>query len=263
MSKSSPAFAISAQREARERLLARQVALLQYLASRAAPRTDAASQVTDGPLQGFDAVRLDLVARLAAEKRIGKVQMLLPGTVHCLSHHAPSIIADFLTAVLPTRADRYSNAREFQSYVIARSIDLATMPKYVPDLCNCEFLIASCQHVSRHVSAAAGAPASVIGDECVEVRRRAEVRVYACTYDIRSLLSPSSSCPPVELPRRRAIVAVAYDGTVVRMFEIEPEVHRLLAEFDDWTPLEVPGAGDWLYSLCGTGLIEMRRCVSA
>jgi hypothetical protein len=196
---------------------------------------------------------------------MAKVALLLPATLHCLNHHAPQVIVQFLDEVPPTEIDRYTNASQFHDFLQSTVAVRSMAPDYILDLCNCEILLASHHHILRHHPLPSKVFPLNADFRACEFRTCEHVVLYRCRYDVRELLGSLSARPPAGLPVRDAVLAVTHDGQSPRLFEIADDVHSLLEPLRDWTKMDVddPSERRWIIHMCNAGLIEVRECASA
>src|SRR4051794_29296384 len=107
-----------------DRLLDRQISLLEYLTSSNAifgNRIDSALDLADD-LADWASSRalLDLEARFSYEKRMHKITAVFPRTFELLGEHRAEIVREFVRACPPTDIDRLDNARQFRAFLLAR-----------------------------------------------------------------------------------------------------------------------------------------------
>src|SRR5882757_7621840 len=125
-----------------ERLLQRQISLLEYLTSAGAIFGDGIDAPPVPDLHGFDLAPLRLEACFSHEKRMEKIIAAFPRTFELLGDHQAAVVRDFVAAYPSVDIRRIENARQFYDFVCARRETTPPQPPYLRDVASCEFAIA-------------------------------------------------------------------------------------------------------------------------
>jgi len=243
---------------ARERLLARQRAILIHLSD---PATYESTNTRRAEaLQGIDVERLKVLGRLILAKRISKIESLLPATCRCASAHVPALMKEFAVACPPHSLGRQDNALQFHDFVLAYE-GAPTPPNYLADLVRLEYLAATVTLAARDQP-----PRSPFADldstwTAFEVRMSPGLQLFETEFDLRAALGDS---PPPALERGRPRqIAIVHAATEVRVFSLEEEIVRLLFDVEEWSRIDArrqEGVRSVVESLAGRGLLEVRPC---
>lgn len=215
-------------------------------------------------MRGLDGQRLGLVGRLALAKRLAKIALVLPATVHCIHHHAPELITPFANQCLPTSASRYANAQQFHDYLHGLALREADAPAYLWDLAACEFLVATAGWEARQQPDVVVQALPVTQHDVFQIRTRPCLRLHDYTYDVRPLIENPQATPPMTLPRVRGTLAVVIHTQGPRLFGISEEVGELLRLLEPWTTFDTCSSAmfevlSWLHQ---HGFIEVELCAS-
>ena len=103
-----------------KRLLDRQVSLIHYLTSSGAIFGDAERRPADPVLRGIDKNLLGMEARFSFEKRIEKIDAVLPRTFDLLGAQRELLIREFVESYPPADIGRLENARQFCDFIRKR-----------------------------------------------------------------------------------------------------------------------------------------------
>jgi hypothetical protein len=248
-----------------ERLLDRQISLLNYLTSGAAIFGDKRRAALDPALQGLDVGLLRLEARFSYEKRMEKIVAVFPNTFELLGADQAAIVREFVRTCPPVDIGHLINARQFHDFLSARWRRRRPKPPHLPDVATCEL---ACATVGAAIEA--DVPDTTNGGKRVPkgaIRRRRGVVLLRCRHDVRPIFEGGSARAVAE--KRDTPLAVAMPpGAAGRpqVFELPAAIFDLIAALDDWsdpTALRVtPGLAervvDLLDELARHGLIEVR-----
>jgi hypothetical protein len=236
------------------RLLDRQLRLLEYLTSSGAIFGDRSATALDPALREMARNRLKLEARFSHEKRMQKIAAVFPRTIALLADTYAAIERDFVAGCPPHDISRIANARQFHDLLAARWTVTPARPAYLPDVAACEI---ACAEARVAADDSAAMPASVR----IGFRRRRDVILRRCAFDVRSVFENNAAVPAA----RQTCIAVAVDprSAEPRMLELAPEVFDLLAALDAWTDASAfeasPAAADLVAQLAEAGLVEARH----
>ena len=228
------------------RLLDRQRRLVELL-------TDPGAYGSDGKLPeelaGLDRRRLALVGQLSLGKRMDKIAAVLPVTFSVLGGTAGPWAEEFAAAFPPESAARYDNALQFHRFLRAGWERAAPEPPYLPDVARFELALARVKLFAGGAEASPGVP----GDGA-RARRRPEVEMVRCAFDIRPLFD--SSTPDAEPARRRIhlVITCPAPGAGPRVFEVDEQQFDLLGSLDHWRRVEEVAA---LHELARLGMVEL------
>ncbi|HEY7300660.1 MAG TPA: hypothetical protein VH684_22405 [Xanthobacteraceae bacterium] len=225
------------------RLLNRQVRLLEQLASPATIFGEEASEPADPVLQGIDHALLRLEARFCCNKRIEKVIAAFPRTCEIFGAAQGLILRGFVAANPQTDVSSLVNARQFYAFLLACWERDPPEPAYLSDVAACELAMVEARNFVEDRAAQSRKRRS--SGPKRDIRRRGSVVLLRCAHDIRSIIEEGVG--NVVPPRRDTLLvavlpAKPYD---VKIFEVARVVFDLLARLDDWTdPIALSGAGD-------------------
>jgi hypothetical protein len=242
-----------------DRLLDRQVSLLDYLSSAAALFGDQADAPVGAVLHGIDQGLLRLEARFACNRRIQKIIAVFRRTFEILGADQELVLRDFVEVSRPTTASTLTNARQFYEFLFARWQREPPKPAYLPDVASCELAMVE---VRNMVEDREKPPKKGKSDETKPIRRRRSVVPLRCAYDIRAIFELGSG--EVIPPKRDTSFVVTLPAGLrdVRIFEVAPVAFDLLARLDDWSDPRTLGAiGDLenlVSYLAAHELIEVR-----
>jgi hypothetical protein len=238
-------------------LLDRQRRLLEYLTSGGAIFRDRRVGALDPALQGMARDRLDLEARFSHEKRMEKIGAVFPRTIALLGDQYAAIVRAFADACPPHDLSRIANARQLQGFLATRWKKTPAQPPYLPDVAACELACAEARLAADDARADARASGKA------GIRRRRDVVLLRCAYDIRAVFASSGDgAAPIA---RETCLAVSPDAHSAepRMLELAPEVLELIAALDAWTDPtafeQTPGAHALIAKLAEAGLLEIRH----
>jgi hypothetical protein len=246
---------------AKNRLLDRQVSLLNYLTSGAAIFGDQREAPIDRALRGIDLGLLHLEAHFSYQKRMEKIVAIFPNTFELLGNERTRIVRAFVETCPPVDIGHLTNARQFHDFLVARWRRRAPKPPYLRDVAACEL---ACATVRAHVGDAG--PEKENGKRRKlhrAIRRGPGAVLLRCAYDVRSIFEagPGKAVPA----KRDTPLAVALPPGVnqPQVFELPVAVFDLLSALDHWTdPAALTGMTDLdllIRELADHGLLEVRR----
>src|SRR5262245_59134969 len=239
------------------RLLDRQLSLVEYLTSRSAIFGDEQRSSSPAAPAGLDLSLLVVEARFGYAKRMEKITAVLPKTFELLGACRDEIVRDFIASCPPATISRLDNARQFHGYLTERWRREAPEPPYLCDVAACELAYAA-------ADADLGEPAqrANAGPEHA-IRRSSSAILVRCAYDVRSVFEMGMD-KAVPTKRETLLVVALPAGAAAdpRIVEVPAAVFDLLAALDEWTePPALAGSADLqrlLADLVEHGLIEVR-----
>jgi hypothetical protein len=237
------------------RLLDRQVGLLEFLTSGAAIFDDLDGASLDPALVGIDCGLLRLEARFSFQKRMAKVAAVFPRTFELLDGHSGAIIREFVSSYPPRDIGRLENARQFFDFLCGESRRLPVLPPHLPDVAACELALAQVRanDLTRDTKQREHALQNAI-------RRAPGVALLRCSYDVRTILEVGAETDPV---RREVLLGVAspVGADQPRVFELLKPVFDLLSVMDEWADaaamVATPKLNELVRDLSVCGLIEV------
>ncbi|MFL6797937.1 MAG: hypothetical protein ACJ8F3_11035 [Xanthobacteraceae bacterium] len=239
------------------RLLHRQIKLLEYLTSFAAiyghAKTDSGSD-----LIGIPPALLRLEARFSHEKRMAKITAVFPRTFALLGAHSDATVRAFVEACPADHIDRITNARQFHNFLCVASKKHRRHPAYLTDVSACELALAELLAGTEAGAAASARTPRRRG----WIRRPTEAALLRLSHDVRPLFEagPTGSVCPVARDTPVVIVRPARDREP-QIFELPPVVFELLAALNTWSDPSVLGATAHakalMTSLVENGLLEV------
>jgi hypothetical protein len=238
------------------RLLDRQTSLLEHLTSSAAIFDDVAGVSLDRDALGINAGLLRLEARFSHEKRMEKIEWVLPRTLELLGTTKAAIIRDFVEACPPVSISWLENARQFHGFLSQRWLAQAPHPPYLPDVAACELAYASIHGSEKQ--AAETSEQAMLGN----IRRHPEVILVRCSHDVRSILEQRAGQVPIA--RRDTLLAISMPRGAEQptVSELSPDLFELLEMLDDFVELEqfsdVPEVSELIADLGRRGFLEVR-----
>jgi hypothetical protein len=239
------------------RLLDRQASLLDHLGSDGAIFGEAGSTTADPALAGIDDELLRIEARFSYEKRMTKIQVLLPKTFDLLGRDLEAILREFNSACPPSGISSFENANRFHQFICARWQTQVPLLPHQPDVAAYELACAAFRRDERRE------PATLTGDAAPgSVRRHPDVLLLRCAYDIQPLFGETiEKSAPVARDTPLAIaMSPGADRTMV--MELRPAIFDLLTLLDDFTDPsvlgETPAVAALLADLAALGLIEVQ-----
>ena len=243
-------------------LLERQASLIACLTSGATIFGDG-GDAPDPTLHGIDRAALHLEARLSHDKRMGNIAAILPKTFAILRRSRNLIVRAFAETCPPVGNGRMENARQFRDFLFSRAADAPAEPAYLRDLAAFEFACAT----SQIRSGVPVLPSEKAGTKSPDwFRRRSEVVLLRCEYDLRAIFEDGSD----GAPRRAMALAIRFPQGAAspQIFELPPVDFDMLTRMDDWTDTatlgDAPELKDLLGNLAQHELIEsriMRICI--
>jgi hypothetical protein len=237
------------------RLLDRQVRLLEFLTSGAAIFDDRDGAPVDRALDGIDCGLLRLEARFSFQKRMEKIAAVFPRTFEMIEGHSDAIIREFVVSWPPRDIGRLENARQFYDFLCGDCRYVAVLPPHLRDVAACELALAqvrTCEptHDTKRKNALQSA-----------VRRAPGAVLLRCVYDVRPIFEGASGTEPVG---RETLLGVAMPigAGEPRIFELLSPVFDLLSVMDEWTDpaalVAAPKLNELILDLSACGLIEVR-----
>jgi hypothetical protein len=235
-------------------LFERQARLLEYLTS-----GGAISGEGDLSLSCFGMERglLHLEARFSHEKRMAKIEAILPRTLDQMGSSRDAIVRDFAITCPPTGIMRLENARQFHDFLLARWREETPEPPHLPDVAAFEIAYAAVQTgpTERRETGCDAPPDAV--------RRHPGVVLLRTAYDIRPLLQEESS-QVVPQPGEVCLALTMPRGSGRPVTQtLSPELFALLDVLDDFVPRQVfdelPDAAMIIADLAASGLLEVCR----
>jgi hypothetical protein len=240
-----------------ERLLHRQTELLEHLTSAAAIFRSGNGASTERVLPGINVNLLHLEARFSHEKRMQKIEWVLPRTIDLLGRAKAKVIHDFVEACPPVSISRIENARQFHDFLSARWRVEAPEPPCLPDVAACELAYASVR--DGETEAVEATTDAAVGG----IRRHPSVVLLRCSYDVRSILEGRAADAAVTARDTPIAVSMPDSAQYPTVSELSPELFGLLEMFED--PLDLDALPDLrevrelIAELTRRGLLEMRR----
>lgn len=239
-----------------ERLLDRQVKLLEHLTSSAGIFGTARGLSNDRALHGLDLGLLHLEARFSHEKRMGKIEWVLTKTLELLGSARAAMVRDFVDACPPKAISWLENALQFHDFLKARWRREPPVPPYLPDVAAYELAYASVR--AGDIPAAAYAEPSVATPGAI--RRAPGAVLLRCVYDIRPILEGLDETPE----RRATLLAVTMPPRSDAPLVSEPstDLFELLEMLDQFVEpslfSDTPEVAALITDLAACGLIEVR-----
>jgi hypothetical protein len=239
------------------RLLRRQVKLLEYLTSVDAIFEDRGLPPAANGLEGLDLGRLGLEARFSFEKRLEKISSVFPRTfASCASGWGP-VLENFVKACPPADIGRFENAQQFFEFLSQHKVgDLE--PPWLLDVAACEL---ACARARRHRDVPESRPRPNHAPTPA-VRRAPGVAILRCAYNVRAIFENASGGGAAV--RRETLVAIFGPSETERLeiFEVGRPVFDLLSACAEWTDhatLAAASAHETLIeNLAERGLLELR-----
>jgi hypothetical protein len=235
-------------------LLERQTGLLDYLTSNRAIFGEGDLSLS---YLGIDRGLLHLEARFSHQKRMAKIEAVLPRTLDHLGSARAAMVHDFAAACPPSGIGRLDNARQFHDFLVARWREQAAEPPYLPDLAAFEIAYAAAQRMPNEgPQAASDAPPGA-------VRRHPAVVLLRSGYDLRPILEQEATGAAPQLGEVCLALTMPAGSKQPVVQALLPELFALIDLLDDFTPRDVfdemPDADAIIADLAASGLIEVRR----
>jgi hypothetical protein len=237
-----------------DRLLDRQVSLLEHLTSAAAIFGSGGSIERAPP--GIHRGLLHLEARFSHEKRMAKIKWALSRTFEFLGGHQDQIVRDFVESCPPVSISRIDSARQFHDFLSTRWTFQEPEPPCLLDVAACELAYASVRGGSTHP---VEAPCAEIRQG---IRRRRNVAMVRCRHDVRAILEGRAEA--ADAAERDTPLAISMPPGAERpiVSELSPELFELIEMLDDFFDFdelsELPEVNGLLAGLADRGLIEVR-----
>jgi hypothetical protein len=237
------------------RLLDRQIRLLEFLTSGSAIFGDLDGASLDGAPGGVDRRLLRLEARFSYQKRMEKIAAVFPKTFALIDDCLEAMAREFVNRYPPRDIGRLENARQFYDFICASREHLAVLPPYLCDVAACEL---ACAQVRANdlifdLGQREDPPRNAI-------RRDRGTVLVRCSYDVRPIFEAEPCADPV---KRETLVGVAIPAGAdqPQIFELLPPVFALLSAMDDWTDptamAAAPGLSGLIQDLSTCRLIEV------
>jgi len=239
------------------RLLDRQVELLEYLTSGAAIFGDGGDAAHEAAWHGIDRSSLRLEARFSHEKRMEKIAVVFRRTLKILGDDASAVVRAFAAACPPVDISRIENERQFHDFLCDRlRCERLDLP-FVRDVAACELAFAKAR-----VGVEEGEPQARSDEDRDGIRRRRGLVLLRCVYDIRPIFEGGSGeAAPIKRDTPLAI-GIPPGADEPRVLELLPAVFDLVAALDDWTDPAALGATPELQALIRDlaqhGVLEVR-----
>jgi hypothetical protein len=233
-------------------LLQRQTSLLEHLTSGSAIFGE---DDPSGSWLGMNRGLLHLEARFSHQKRMAKIEAVLPRTLAHLGSRREAIVRDFAAACPSTGIGRLDNARQFLDFLLARWRTETLALPYLPDLAAFEIAYAAVQRMpTDSASAAPDAPPGA-------VRRHPAIVLLRTDYDIRPILENENQQPVSQLGEVHLALTMPAGSEEPVVQALLPELFALLDLLDDFTPRDVladmPHADAIIEELAASALIEV------
>jgi len=238
-------------------LLSRQASLLAYLASDGAVFGAAPASKSSAKLEGVDDELLRIEAYFSYEKRMGKIQKLLPRTFELLGPRLGRVLREFNKAYPPASSSAFEAAQQLRRFLFSGRLRKRQVPQHLGDVMAYELAAAEFRRDERRVLARAQSDAPRGA-----VRRHPDVILLRCTYDVQPVFaSKAKRSAPVARDTPLAF-AMPPDSDRTIVLELLPSVFELLELLDDFvdpTTLGNPSSVSGLMrELASVGLVEFR-----
>ena len=235
------------------RLLERQLKLLDYLTSTGAIFPGPSGAALPPALRGIDPELLHLEARFSHEKRMEKIAAVFPLTFKLFGECADTITYRFVDACPPFDIGRIENAHQFYEFLDEVWKTEAPMPRYLPDIAECEFAYATVR--GRSDAAKEGTFPKVTAQ--TSIRRNPNIALLRTAFDLREMFE-SGDVDVVPEQRVTSLAIVSYSGDV-GILELAPEIYDLVAAFDEWVNVGgLLGMDELAVDLAEAGIVELR-----
>jgi hypothetical protein len=245
------------------RLLDRQLSLINYLTSAPAIFGDQQRMPVDPPLDGIDRNLLHLEARFSHEKRMEKIAGIFRHTLKLLGSDRASIERAFVETSPPTTISRVENAHQFLDFLVEYWRRRPHCLPYLADLAACEFALAQARdHGGLDVSARQAAKRDNKRSLPAAIRRHPGVVLVRCCHDVRGIFTSNAAQEAPTLRDVPLAVIGWYNSGEPEVVELDPAVYDLLAALNDWTLRQAFGetsaARRLIKDLVARGLLETR-----
>ena len=237
-----------------QRLLDRQIRLLEHLTSRAGIFGAARGISNDPALLGLDLGLLHLEARFSHEKSMQKIEWVLTRTLELLGNKRAVVTQEFIDACPPTGISWLENARQFHGFLKTRWRSQAPEPPYLPDVAAYELAYAT-------VRAGEMQAPNRCDDVAVPgaIRRCPGTVLLRCAYDIRPILEGNDRAP--ERRMIRLAVTMQPDTDVPQVSELSRDLLEILEMLDAFVDpamfQDMPEVEGLIQNLAARGLIEV------
>jgi hypothetical protein len=242
-----------------DRLLDRQVTLIDYLTSAPVLFGDDNDVPAKPALNGIDLGLLRLEARFCCNRRLKKIVAAFPRTFQILGADQSFMLRAFAETNRQTDVSGLANARQFYEFALAYWQHEAPGEPYLIDVAACEFSMIK-------VRMDEGLDKSPKADQRegpkATVRRSRAVVPLRCTHDIRPIFEPGSG--EVVPPRRQTLLIVALPTGACKavILEVAPVVFELLFLLDAWvdptTLGDIDDVDNLIRRMAAEELIEVR-----
>jgi len=227
-------------------LLERQASLLEHLTSGGAifGEGDLLSEAI-----GFARGLLHLEAKYSHEKRMEKIEAVLPKTLTLLGPARQATVRAFAESRPPDSISRLDNARQFHEFLLARHQEQAPEPAWLADVAAFEIAWAQLQRWNSAPATMAANPGAL--------RRHPAVILLRSAYDIGPVLQEQAA----QAGPHASFFAIARPAgeTAPALYVLSRELFELLELLDDFIDelAELPDAV--IARLAASGLIEVSR----
>jgi hypothetical protein len=133
------------------RLLDRQIALLEYLTSAATLFGEEVDSPVDPVLRGIDKGLLRLEARFCCNKRIKKIIAAFPRTLEMIGADQGKVLREFVEANQQRDINSLTNARQFYEFLLLRSQSEQPKLAYLLEVAACEFSIIKNRNIGEDI----------------------------------------------------------------------------------------------------------------
>ena len=240
------------------RLLDRQVKLVEYLTSGSAIFGGDGAVPIDNALHGIDAGLLRLEAQFSHQKRMEKIKSVFPLTFRLVERDCDTMVGEF-ARTFPLRVWRASRTRSSSMIFSAGVGRRCPLRRHIShDVAACELAIA---RVRSGVAESHAEPVRSKPPRVGDVRRRPEVVLLRCRYDVRPIFEDASKGTVPGKRDTRLAVALLSGAGYPSIFEIPSLVFQALESLVDWTDQSSLGAApqidELIAELARHGLVEV------
>jgi hypothetical protein len=242
-----------------DRLLHRQISLIDYLTSAAVLLGDKGNVAADPALQGIDKGVLRLVARFCHNRRIKKILGAFPRTLEILGADQWLMLRAFVETERQADISNLASAHQFYEFLVTHWRREPPKLPYLPDVAACEFLMVKVCNIEDSEKSL---KTEKSGGPSRAVRRYRTVVPMRCAFDVRSVFEAGLGEVAPGKRDTLLVVTLPADSRNARILEVTPIVFDLLVRLEDWVePIKLSTTGDleFLIShLDGQQLIEVR-----
>jgi hypothetical protein len=237
------------------RLLDRQIRLLEFLTSGDAIFGDLGGASLDRAPGGVDRRLLRLEARFSHQKRMAKIAAVFPKTFELINDSSEAMAREFVNRYPPSDIGRLENAQQFYDFICAGCEQLEVLPPFLCDVAACEL---ACAQVRANDLAFDSGQCKATPRNAI--RRDPGAVLVRCSYDVRPIFEVEPGADPV---KRETLLGIAIPAGAdqPQIFELLPPVFALLSAMDDWTDptamAAAPGLSGLIQDLSTCRLIEV------